>query len=133
MFNYNGPMLWMSSFTHDAQHSQQDILSAVDGVIAQLSEMPIPQAAINRAMVKLRSSLFDEVDSLYGFGKVDLLASFALFDDDPDRINHLEEQFKAVTPELIKATVKEYLRASNRTILTLTPGEAPSDATEKGE
>lgn len=134
MFNYNGPMLWMSSFTHDAQHSQQDILSAVDGVIAQLSEMPIPQEAINRAMVKLRSSLFDEVDSLYGFGKVDLLASFALFDDDPARINHLEAQFKAVTPELIKATVKEYLRASNRTILTLTPGEAPATAaTEQGE
>jgi zinc protease len=134
MFNYNGPMLWMSSFTHDAQVSQQDILSAVDGVVAQLSEMPIPQASIDRALVKLRSALFDEVDSFYGFGKVDLLASFALFDNDPARINGLEAQFKAVTPDLIKATVKEYLRPSNRTILTVTPGEAPAiSATEQGE
>ncbi|KXI26941.1 M16 family metallopeptidase [Paraglaciecola hydrolytica] len=131
MFNYDGPMLWMSSFTHDEQHSQQAIISAVDGVIAQLSEMPIPQESIDRALVKLRSALFDEVDSFYGFGKLDLLASFALFDNNPARINELEAQFKAVTPELIKSTVKEYLRATNRTILTVTPGEEPVAGTNK--
>lgn len=135
MFNYNGPMLWMSSFTHDEDKSEQDVIQAIDSVIAQLSEMPIPQEAIDRAMVKLRSSLFDSVDGFYGFGKVDLLASFALFDDDPARINELEQQFKAVTPELIKSTVKEYLRPTNRTILTLTPGEDPASTTsdEQGE
>lgn len=126
MFNYNGPMLWMSSFTHDEDKTEQDLVSAVDSVISQLTEVPIPQEAIDRAMVKLRSSLFDTVDGFYGIGKVDLLASFALFDDDPARINELEKQFKEVTPELIKATVKEYLRPTNRTILTLTPGEDPA-------
>lgn len=128
MFNYNGPMLWMSSFTHDADKTEQELVSAVDSVITQLSEVPIPQEAIDRAMVKLRSSLFDTVDGFYGIGKVDLLASFALFDDDPARINELEKQFKEVTPELIKATVKEYLRPTNRTILTLTPGEDPENS-----
>ena len=131
MFNYNGPMLWMSSFTYDEQHSEAQLLSAIDGVIAQLSEVPISQQAIDRALVKLRSSFFDSVDESYGFGKVDLLASFALFDDNPARINELEAQFKQVSPELIKATVKEYLRPGNRTTLTIIPGEAPS--TTQGE
>ncbi|MDF2179207.1 pitrilysin family protein [Aliiglaciecola sp. CAU 1673] len=129
MFNYNGPMLWMSSFTHDEQHSEADLTAAIDSVIAQLAEQPIAQKDIDRALVKLRSSLYDNIDSFYGFGKLDLLASFALFDDDPARINELETNFNAVTPELIKATVKEYLRPGNRTILTLTPGEAPGETT----
>jgi predicted Zn-dependent peptidase len=133
MFNYNGPMLWMSSFTHDGDKSDQEILSTLDGVIAQLTEVPIPQESIDRAVVKLRSSLFDVVDNFNGVGKVDLLASFALFDDAPERINDLEAQFKKVTPELIKATVKEYLRPTNRTILTVTPGEDPDNASEQGE
>lgn len=127
MFNYNGPMLWMSSFTHDEQHSEAELVSAIDSVIAQLAEQPIAQKDIDRALVKLRSALFDNIDNFYGFGKLDLLASFALFDDNPARINELESHFNAVTPELIKATVKEYLRPGNRTILTLTPGEAPED------
>jgi zinc protease len=131
MFNYNGPMLWMSSFTHDEQHTEQELINAIDSVISQLSEMPIQQQAIDRALVKLRSSFFDSVDEFYGFGKLDLLASFALFDDEPSRINELEAQFNAVTPELIKSTIKEYLRPTNRTILTVVPGEAPK--TEQGE
>jgi predicted Zn-dependent peptidase len=133
MFNYNGPMLWMSSFTHDGDKSDQEIISALDGVISQLTEIPIPQESIDRAVVKLRSSLFDVVDNFYGVGKVDLLASFALFDNAPERINDLETQFKQVTPELIKATVQEYLRPTNRTILTLTPGEDPNSDSEQGE
>ena len=63
MFNYNGPLLWMSSFTHDGDKSAQEIISAIDGVISQLTEVPIPQEAIDRAIVKLRSSLFDVVDN----------------------------------------------------------------------
>ncbi|GAA0357560.1 pitrilysin family protein [Bowmanella denitrificans] len=133
MFNYNGPMLWMSSFTHDEQHSEKDLVSAVDAVVARLAEQPIDEKDIQRALVKLRSDLYDNIDGFYGFGKLDLLASFALFDDNPARINELEANFKAVTPELIKATVKEYLRPGNRTILTLTPGEAPSQAASQGE
>jgi zinc protease len=44
-----------------------------------------------------------------------------LFDDDPARINTLEDEFKKVTPEVIKKTVKEYLRSTNRTILIVDP------------
>ena len=58
----------------------------------------------------------------------DLLASFALFDDNPARINSLEEQFRKVTPELIQKTAQEYLRPTNRTIVVVEP--APKAAAE---
>ena len=51
-------------------------------------------------MVKLRSSLYDTMGQFGGFGLMDLLASFALFDDDPARVNSLVAQFDKVTPEL---------------------------------
>ena len=130
MFNYNGPMLWMSSFTHDDTVSQETITSAIDSVVNQLAEKPLSEEEMSRAIVKIRSSLFDSIDGFYGFGRADLLASFALFDDKPQKINELEANFKQVTPELIMQTVKDYLRPTNRTILTVTPGEAPADESQ---
>jgi predicted Zn-dependent peptidase len=69
----------------------------------------------------MRSNLYDNLTSTYGFGRADLLASFALFDDNPARINNLEAEFKKITPTLIKKTAEEYLRSTNRTILTVDP------------
>jgi predicted Zn-dependent peptidase len=62
--------------------------------------------------------------SLGGFGRADLLASFALFDDDPNHINSLEAQFQKVTPEQLQKTAREYLGSSNRTVLTVEPAAA---------
>ena len=56
-----------------------------------------------------------------GFGRANLLASFALFDNDPGRINRLEDEFAKVTPEVLQRTAQEYLAPTNRTILTIIP------------
>jgi predicted Zn-dependent peptidase len=71
--------------------------------------------------VKIRSSLYDNIGGFFGVGRADLLACFALFDDDPSRINSIENEFKKVTPEVIRKTAKEYLRNTNRTILIVDP------------
>ena len=81
----------------------------------------VTQEEIDRAMVKLRSGLYDTVGSSTRIGLVDLLASFALFDNDPGRINNLEKEFDQVTPELIKKTAQEYLRPTNRTVIERLP------------
>jgi predicted Zn-dependent peptidase len=54
-----------------------------------------------------------------GFGRADLLASYALFDDKPENINQIEANFRKVTPALIQRTAKEYLRKTNRTVVIL--------------
>jgi predicted Zn-dependent peptidase len=119
MFNYNGPMLWMVDLFHDDKTKPEEIMSAVDTVLEQVRSKPLDQKTIDRALVKMRSNLYDQVDQFNGFGKADLLASFALFDDNPARINTLEEQFRKVTPALLQKTAQEYLRPTNRTVLTV--------------
>ena len=121
MHNYNGPMLWMANLIHDKSVSADDILKAWDEVISDVNAKPIDRATIDRALVKLRSNFYDNVGGVFGLGRADLLAVFALFDDDPARINILEDHFKKVTPELMQKTVREYLRPTNRTILIVEP------------
>jgi predicted Zn-dependent peptidase len=96
-------------------------MAVVDAVIAEACSQPIDQATLDRALVKLRSDFYDNLSGFFGFGRADLLASFALFDDNPERINQLEAQFRQVTPELILQTAKEYLRPTARTVLTVEP------------
>ena len=122
MYNYAGPMLWTVSLYHDADVSADDILAAADEVVERIRTEPVDEETLARARTKLKSSLLNSMEGLFGFGRADLLASFALFDDDPSRIDRIEEEFEAVTPELILQTAQEYLRPTNRTILTVEPG-----------
>jgi zinc protease len=124
MFDYYGPMLWTVSLIHDPAVTSQQIIAATDSVIDQLQSKPVDSKLLERNLTKLRSSLYDTMTEFAGFGRADLLASFALFDDDPARINSLEANFRQVTPELLQKTAVEYLRKTNRTVLELEPGKA---------
>jgi len=119
MFNYNGPMLFSVDLIHDDKYTPQEILAASDAVIAQVQDKPVEQATIDRALVKLRSGLYDTMVQFGGVGRADLLACFALFDDKPENINQIEANFRKVTPALIQKTAKEYLRKTNRTVVIL--------------
>jgi zinc protease len=127
MHNINGPTLWIASLYHDTDKTPDAILKVFDAEIEKLRTTPVDAATLDLAIVKIRSQLYDDMEALFGFGRADLLASFALFDDDPGRINRLEEEFRRVTPRLVQATAREYLRPTNRTILTIEPKAAPPE------
>jgi predicted Zn-dependent peptidase len=120
MYNYSGPMVWMADLIYDANVSPDSILAQVDKAAAEL-QTNVTKEDLDLAVVKLRSKLYDDLGGFFGIGRADMLACFALFDDDPGRINTLEDEFKKVTPELIKKTAQEYLRPTNRTILIVDP------------
>jgi len=124
MYNYRGPMLWSVNFTHDPSHSQAEIKAAVDSVIEGLRTTPVSAEELARARTKIRSDLYDTVDSTARVGLVDLLASYALFDNDPAAVNRIEAGFASVTPGLIQKTAQDYLRATNRSIYVIEPGAA---------
>ena len=128
MYDYKGPMLWMADLRFDPSTKPEAIMSAVDSVINPLREKPIDQKMLDRARVKLRSDLYDNISQFNGFGLADLLASFALFDDNPARVNTLVSEFEKVTPELVERTAQEYLRPTNRTVLILEPKPEPAAA-----
>ena len=124
MLNYKGPMLWLASFIHDADVTEARILDVLDGVIEQVRTEAVDAETLARAQVKWRSGYYDNVANFWGFGRADLLASLALFDDNPQQINEFEAEMATVTPELILQTAKEYLRPGNRTVLVLEAGAA---------
>jgi zinc protease len=119
MFNYKGPMLFMADLRYDAATTPETIVKAWDTAVEPLRAKSVDKAILDRARVKLRSDLYDNIGSVGGFGLADLLASFALFDDNPARINTLVSEFDKVTPELIQKTAQEYLKPENRTVLVL--------------
>ncbi len=123
MFNYNGPMLFAFDMKHDDKYSGEDMLAAIDEVMTDVAENGVTQEEIDRSLVKFRSQLYDQLTQLGGFGRVDLLASFALFDDDPEKINQIEKELEKVTPEMIQDVAKEYFRNTNRTVIYLKPGK----------
>lgn len=123
MFDYNGPMLWVSNLIYDSTVSPDSIIAEYDKAIADIGNN-VTAEDLQLAQVKLRSGLYDAMSSLFGIGKVNLLAVFALFDDNPSRINTLESEFKKVTPELVKKTARDYLSPANRTILIIDPKPA---------
>ena len=128
MFDYEGPMLWAASLVHDGGASDAAIVAELDDVIAHLQRDLVGPAELERAITKIRSALYDVAGSSTRFGLVDLLACFALFDDDPAKVNRLELEFRKVTPELLRATARKYLGRGNRTRLTLLAGKATAGA-----
>jgi len=122
MFNYEGPMLWMLAVYHDTDKSADSLLNVLDVEIESLRTTPVDSATLSRARTKMRSSLYSIVEEFSGLGKLDLLASFALFDNDPEKINELEDGFAQVTADQIMSTAAEWLRRENRTVYVVLPG-----------
>jgi zinc protease len=120
MFDYNGPMVWMSDLVYDSTVSADSIIKQFDKAVDEIANN-VTAEDLKLASVKLRSRFYDEIGGFYGIGKLNLLAAFALFEDNPSKINDLEKEFNKVTPELIKKTAREYLRPGNRTILIIDP------------
>jgi len=121
MFDVKGPTLFTVYVIHDADKKADDIIAAVDQEITRLQNAPVTKEELELAVVKRRSRLYADYEQFVGFGRANLLAAFALFDDAPAKINRLEDEFRKVTPETIQKAAREYLRPTNRTILTIVP------------
>ena len=132
MYNYNGPMLWTVGFIHDPSKTREQIQAALDSVIEDVRSRPVSADELARARTKIRSNLYNLADPSTRFGLIDLLAVGALWENDPNWVNRLEAGFDAVTPELLLATAREYLRPTNRSILLVQPGAPGAPAAKSG-
>jgi predicted Zn-dependent peptidase len=128
MYNYRGPMLWTIGFIHDPSKSRAEVEKAVDSVIENIRTKPVSADELERARTKIRSNLYNLADPSTRFGLIDLLAVGAMWENDPQWVNRLESGFEKVTPALILATAKEYLRPTNRSVLLIQP--APKAAAQ---
>ena len=103
--------------------SSDDGLDLLEGEIARLREELVSPDEIARARAKRLVEFYISIDDpSTRDGIVDLLASFALFDDDPTRSNRIEEGIEHVTPELIRETARTYLQPHQRSVVVAIPG-----------
>lgn len=131
IYDQTGPTLWTVGLIHDADVDPDAITAAIDAAIQPILDAPLAQEEIDRARTKLRSSLYDVVDSATRSGLAGMLGVFALYDDDPGRINRLEDEFAVVTPELVHEVAQTYLRPTNRTVLVVTPPAEEPEADDE--
>src|SRR5436190_3434933 len=118
-FDYDGPMLLVSRTTYKPGHKGDEILKEVDAVIRDVQEHGVTGKELADAKVRFRSNFYDQIESTQG--RANLLASFALFHDDPARINKIVEQFDAVTAAQVREVAKKALVPTNRTAIDRVP------------
>ena len=126
-FDYDGPMLLTTRTTYKPGVKADSVIAELDSVVADIVAKGVTPKELADAKVRFRSSYYDQLES--GFGKANLLASFALFRDDPALINTSLQTFENVTAAQVKAAATKYLVATNRTIIDRVP-EAKTAAGE---
>jgi predicted Zn-dependent peptidase len=120
-FDYNGPMLYTFRVDYRPDLKGADVLKVVDEVVSGIQQKGITDEELRQAKVNMRSSLFETLESQGGFGRADLLAAFALYDDDPNRINTVFAQLEKVTAADVQAAAKKWLVPANRTSIDRVP------------
>src|SRR5438876_2029691 len=112
-------MLLVSRTTYKPGHKGEEILKEVDAVIRDVQEHGVTEKELADAKVRFRSNYYDQIESTQG--RANLLASFALFHDDPARINKVVAQFDAVTTAQVQEVAKKVLVPTNRTAIDRVP------------
>jgi len=120
-FDYNGPMLYTFRVDYRPDLKGADVLKVVDKVISAIQEHGITEDELKQAKVNFRSSFLENLESQAGFGRADLLAALALYDDDPNRINTILSDLDKVTTTDVQQAAKKYLVPSNRTTIDRRP------------
>ncbi len=120
-FDYNGPMLYTFRVDYRPDLKGADVLKVVDKVISAVQEHGITEDELKQAKVNMRSGFLDILESQAGFGKSDLLAALALYDDNPNRINTILSDLDTITAADVQAAAKKYLTPANRTSIDRRP------------
>jgi len=122
-FDYNGPMLYAFRVDYRPDLKGADVLKVVDKVISAVQEHGITDEELKQARVNFRSSFLESLEggTIPGFGRSDLLAALALYDDDPNRINTILGELDKITAADVREAARKYLVPSNRTSIDRRP------------
>ncbi|HEY7291426.1 MAG TPA: pitrilysin family protein [Vicinamibacterales bacterium] len=122
-FDYNGPMLYTFRVDYRPGLKAPDVLKVVDKVISSVQEHGISDEELQRAKVNFRSQFFENLEGgiIAGFGRTDLLAALALYDNDPNRINTILSDLDKITATDVRSAARKYLVPTNRTVIDRVP------------
>ncbi len=127
--DYNGPTLLTTTIYHKPEFSADDAIAAFDEVIRDVRDNRVAHDELEQVQIKLRADFYSMLESGHNgvprFGLMNALASFTLFDDDPDRINTILGKLSAITAADVQAAAQKYLTRENRAIVIRKPVSQP--------
>jgi zinc protease len=128
-FEYNGPTLMTSFIVYPPNLTEDRVIAAYDGVIADLAKNGPSQAEITRVVTKMRSDRYDELE--IPISRASALSHAVLFDGSFAGVYSIPQELEKITPEEVKAFAAKYLVATNRTIINRVPAR-PQGAPKQG-
>jgi predicted Zn-dependent peptidase len=127
-WDVKGPMLFTLRVDYLNDKTAMQVLDAIEGVMKDVREKGISEAELAQAKTALRSAFLEDMEGgfLPRFGRGNLLAAFALFDDDPKRINTILDELDKVTVADVKAAANRWFVLTNRTSIDSRPAAKPT-------
>jgi zinc protease len=132
-FEYNGPTLMTSFIVYPPNVSEDQLLAAYDGTVAELAAKGPTREQVERIAAKMRSDWYGGLE--IPLTRASALSHAVLFEGNFDNVYDLPGRIAKVTPEQIRAFAAKYLVPANRTIINRAPAPAgqTSGATTGGE
>lgn len=115
----------ITQIRHTPAVSSQAVLGAFDSIIHEVQQSPVTREELEQIKLKWRSQYFDRLESggsyMPKYGLMHLVACFTLFDDDPQLVNTIMDEFLAVTEDELLHAARKHLRKENRAIVYCVP------------
>jgi zinc protease len=127
-WDMKGPMLYTMRVDYFNDKTADQVVAAIETVLDDVRKNGITAAELAQAKTTMKSSFLDDMEGggMPLFGRSNLLGIFALFDDDPGRINTILTEIDKVTLDDVKAAVNKWMVPSNRTSLDSRPEAKPT-------
>jgi zinc protease len=127
-WDVKGPMLYTMRVDYMNDKTADQVLASIDSVLTDVREKGISEAELAQAKTAIRSAFLEELEGGFmpRFGRANLLAAFALFDDDPKRVNTILDELEKVTVEDVKAAAGRWFVSTNRTSIDSRPAMKPT-------
>ena len=132
-WDVKGPMLYTVRADYFNDKTAAQLLDGIESVLGDIRTNGISEADLAQAKTALRSAFLEDMEGGFmpRFGRGNLLAAFALFDDDPGRINTILEELDKVTVADVKAAAGRWFVKSNQTSIDSRPVAKPTTGGER--
>ena len=122
-WDMKGPMLYTMRVDYLNDKTADQVVAAIETVLDDVRKNGITAAELAQAKTTMRSAFLDDMEAggMPLFGRANLLGVFALFDDDPGRINTILGELDKVTLEDVKTAAAKWLVPANRTSIDSRP------------
>jgi predicted Zn-dependent peptidase len=127
-WDMKGPMLYTMRVDYFNDKTADQVIAAIETVLDDVRKNGITANELAQAKTTIRSSFLDDLEGggLPLFGRANLLGVFALFDNDPGRINSILGELDKVTLDDVKAAAARWFVPTNRTSIDSRPAAKPS-------